>query len=99
MADGKRIIRTSCRGCHGVCPVPVHLDDRLLSSVVHEEHAWWFSEEPKPDHGWQRSCENLLFRHEHFDPESGAELLKPGICRLEKIWRPSSGPISRSTPL
>lgn len=70
---------------HGRAQFTVHLDDGLHPSVVHVEHAWWFPEEPGPDHGWRRSCANLLFGHEYFDADSGAELLKSGICRLEKI--------------
>jgi anaerobic selenocysteine-containing dehydrogenase len=70
---------------HGRAQFTVHLDDSLRPLVVHVEHAWWFPEEPGPDHGWRRSCANLLFGHEYFDPDSGAEPLKSSICRLEKI--------------
>jgi anaerobic selenocysteine-containing dehydrogenase len=70
---------------HGRAQFRVHLDKSLSPCVVHAEHAWWFPEEAGPDHGWRRSCANLLFGHEYFDPDSGAELLKSGICRLEKI--------------
>lgn len=62
----------------------VNLDDSLHPSVVHAEHAWWFPERPGPEHGWRESCANMLFGHEHFDPDSGAEPLKSGICRLER---------------
>ena len=62
----------------------VNLDSSLHPSVVHAEHAWWFPERPGPDHGWRESCANILFDHEHFDPDSGAEPLKCGICRLER---------------
>jgi len=68
---------------HGRAQFIVHLDSSLQPSVVHAEHAWWFPEEPGPDHGWRRSNANLLFGHDNFDPDSGAELLKSGICRLE----------------
>jgi anaerobic selenocysteine-containing dehydrogenase len=72
---------------HGSAEFNVHLDDSVDPSVVHVEHAWWFPEQPGPDHGWRRSCANLLFGHEYFDPDSGAEPLKSGICRLEKLRR------------
>jgi anaerobic selenocysteine-containing dehydrogenase len=71
---------------YGRAQFTVHLDDGLDPAVVHAEHAWWFPEEPGPDHGWRRSCVNLLFGHDYFDENSGAELLKSGICRLERIW-------------
>jgi len=53
--------------------------------VVSAEHAWWFPEQPGPHHGWRNSCANLLFGHEHFDPNSGAESLKSAVCRIERI--------------
>ena len=68
---------------HGRVLFTVHLDDRLHPDVVHAEHAWWFPERPGPDHGWRESCANLLFGHENYDPECGAESLKCGLCRLE----------------
>ena len=61
----------------------VHLDAGLQPDVVHAEHAWWFPEKPGPEHGWRESCANLLFGHENYDPESGAESLKCSMCRLE----------------
>ena len=69
---------------YGRAQFTVHLDDGLEPSVVHAEHAWWFPEEPGPDHGWRRSCANLLYGHDYFDENSGAEPLKSGICRLER---------------
>jgi anaerobic selenocysteine-containing dehydrogenase len=62
----------------------VHPDDGLSPDVVHAEHAWWFPEREGPDHGWRESCVNLLFGHDHFDPDSGAEALKCSLCRLER---------------
>ncbi len=70
---------------HGRASFTVNLDNSLLPSVVHVEHAWWFPEQPGPDHGWRDSCANLLFGYEHFDPDSGAESLKSGLCRIERI--------------
>ncbi len=58
-------------------------DDRLPVDVVHAEHAWWFPEEDGPDFGCFRSNANVLFGHEHFDPDSGAEPLKCLLCRVE----------------
>lgn len=58
-------------------------DKRLPPDVVHVEHAWWFPEEEGPDFGCFRSNANMLFGHEHFDPDSGAEPLKCLLCRVE----------------
>ncbi len=69
---------------HGSASFIVNLDQSLDKDVIHAEHAWWFPEQPGPGHGWQGSNVNLLFSHEHFDPDSGAEPLKCGLCRLEK---------------
>jgi hypothetical protein len=55
--------------------------------VVQADHGWWFPERPGPDHGWRESNANLLFSHDHFDPDSGAEPLKCGLCRLEPATR------------
>jgi anaerobic selenocysteine-containing dehydrogenase len=63
----------------------VHPDDGLAPDVIHAEHAWWFPERQGPDHGWRESCVNLLFGHEHFDPDSGAEALKCSLCRIERV--------------
>ena len=62
----------------------VHPDDGLAPDVVHTEHAWWFPERKGPDHGWKESCVNLLFGHDHFDRDLGAEALKWSLCRLER---------------
>jgi len=70
---------------YGRANFTVHLDSGLHPSTVHAEHAWWFPEQPGPDHGWRDSCANLLFGHEHFDPNSGAESLKSGVCRVERL--------------
>uniref|UniRef100_B8DLQ6 Nitrate reductase n=1 Tax=Nitratidesulfovibrio vulgaris (strain DSM 19637 / Miyazaki F) TaxID=883 RepID=B8DLQ6_NITV9 len=60
-------------------------DDGLPPDVVQADHGWWFPERPGPDHGWRESCANLLYGHEHFDPDSGAEPLKCGLCRIERV--------------
>ena len=58
-------------------------DDGLPPDVVQADHGWWYPERPGPEHGWRESCVNLLFGHEHFDPDCGAEPLKCSLCRLE----------------
>lgn len=62
----------------------VHLDQRLTADVVHAEHAWWYPESPGPEHEWRRSAANLLFGHQNFDPESGAEPLRGSLCRVHR---------------
>lgn len=62
-------------------------DPGLPQDVVQADHGWWFPERPGPDHGWRESNANLLFSHDHFDPDSGAEPLKCGLCRLEPAPR------------
>ena len=62
----------------------VNPDDGMLPDVVHAEHAWWFPEREGADHGWRESCVNLLFGHEHFDPDCGAEALKCSLCRITR---------------
>jgi anaerobic selenocysteine-containing dehydrogenase len=62
----------------------VHLDERLAEDVVHAEHARWYPERTQDTgHGWSESCANLLYGHEHFDPQSGAEALRGTLCRVE----------------
>ncbi len=70
---------------HGRARFVVHVDAGLAPDVVQADHAWWFPEKDGPEHGWKESCVNLLFGHEHFDPDSGAEALKCGLCRLEGV--------------
>jgi anaerobic selenocysteine-containing dehydrogenase len=61
----------------------VHLDDGLAENVVHAEHAWWYPERKETSHGWRESCANLLYGHEFFDPQSGAETIRGVLCRVE----------------
>jgi anaerobic selenocysteine-containing dehydrogenase len=63
----------------------LNMDERLPPDVAHVEHAWWFPEEQGPEYGCFRSNANMLFGHEHFDPDSGAEPLKCLICRIEAV--------------
>jgi anaerobic selenocysteine-containing dehydrogenase len=77
----------------------VHLDDRLAEDVVHVEHAWWYPERAGADHGWRESAANLLFGHEHFDPDSGAEALRGALCRVGQAASDSDSMPAHSTPL
>ena len=72
---------------YGRANFAVHPDESLRPNVIHVEHAWWFPERPGPDHGWKESCANLLFGHDRFDPDSGAEPLKSSVCRVEAVVR------------
>ncbi|MBG0777488.1 MAG: molybdopterin-dependent oxidoreductase [Desulfovibrionaceae bacterium] len=65
----------------------VRCDAGLARDVVQADHGWWFPERPGPEHGWRESCANLLYGHEQFDPDSGAEPIKCGLCRLEPAER------------
>ena len=71
-------------------------DSRLSADVVHVEHAWWFPEEEGPDYGCFRSNANMLFGHDHFDPDSGAEPLKCSLCRVEVAGEQSARPIRKT---
>ncbi len=68
---------------HGRATFFARADDAVAPDVVQADHAWWHPEQPGPEHGWRESCVNLLFGHDHFDPDCGAEPLKCGLCRLE----------------
>lgn len=68
---------------HGQARFFAAADDGLPRDVVQADHAWWFPERQGPEHAWRESCANLLFGHEHFDPDCGAEPLKCGLCRIE----------------
>lgn len=69
---------------HGHAIFFAKADAGMLPDVVNADHAWWYPECPGPDHAWRKSCANILFSHEYFDPESGAEPLKCGLCRIEE---------------
>ena len=68
---------------HGQAKFYAHADDGMPPDVVGADHAWWFPERKGPDHGWRESCANLLFGHDYFDPDCGAEPLKCGLCRIK----------------
>ncbi len=69
---------------HGRARFMVKLDDGLDEDVVSADHGWWFPERGATGESWRVSNANLLFGHEHFDPDCGAEPLKCGLCRLER---------------
>ena len=89
LADGQPVIVSTPYGSQRFY---LHRDDCMQPDVIHVEHAWWFAEEPGPEHGCFTSNANLLFSHEHFDPNSGAEPLKCGMCNV----RPQPGLMSMS---
>jgi len=62
------------------------MDPRIISA----EHAWWFPEQPGPDHGWENSNINLLTRndYESCDPAMGATPVRTLLCRL-RVTDPS----------
>ncbi len=69
---------------YGKARLRAKLYDGIASDVVNAEHAWWYPEAPPPDYRWKRSCVNLLFGDEHFDPDTGAEPLKCYLCKVYK---------------
>ncbi|GFK92923.1 Acetylene hydratase [Fundidesulfovibrio magnetotacticus] len=69
---------------HGRARFVVALDEGLAPDVVSADHGWWFPERGPLDPGWKENNANMLFGHEHFDPDCGAEPLKCGLCRLER---------------
>jgi anaerobic selenocysteine-containing dehydrogenase len=69
---------------YGSARLRAKLFDGIAPDVVNAEHAWWYPEAPPPDYRWKRSCVNLLFGDEHFDPDTGAEPLKCYLCRVYK---------------
>ncbi len=60
-------------------------DDGLHEDVVQADHAWWYPEADGPGHNWKEHNVNLLFGHDHFDPDCGAEPLKCSLCRIESV--------------
>jgi len=70
---------------HGAATFKACADEAMLPGVVQADHAWWTPEAPGPDHGWHEHAANLLFGHEDFDPDCGAEPLKCGLCLLEPV--------------
>ena len=69
---------------YGKARLRAKLFDGIAPDVVSAEHAWWYPEALPPDYRWKRSCVNLLFGDEHFDPDTGAEPLKCYLCRVYK---------------
>ncbi|MHB8897019.1 MAG: molybdopterin-containing oxidoreductase family protein, partial [Candidatus Geothermincolia bacterium] len=63
------------------------LTDRIGPNVASAQHAWWFPEEPPPEHGWKRSSVNLLFGDTRYDPDTGSEPLRSSLCRIYPVAR------------
>lgn len=62
------------------------LFDGLALDVVNAQHAWWYPEDPSPEHGWKRSSVNLVFGDRTgYDPETGAECLRSTLCRMSPV--------------
>jgi anaerobic selenocysteine-containing dehydrogenase len=62
------------------------LTDGIDARVIHVEHAWWFPEDPAPDHGVWRSNANVLTRNDPpYDPAMGTYHLRGLLCRIERV--------------
>ena len=70
---------------HGSATFKACADEGMHPDVVQADHAWWTPEAAGPDHGWREHAANMLFGHEDFDSDCGAEALKCGLCRLEAL--------------
>jgi len=61
------------------------LNRDIHPKVVSAQHAWWFPEEPGPDHGCFKSNVNVLTSSDPpFDPCVGASILNSLLCRVYK---------------
>ena len=61
------------------------LFDGIAPDVVSAQHGWWFPEEEPPAYGWKKSSANLLFGDTDYDPDTGSESLKNGLCRVYPV--------------
>lgn len=59
--------------------------DGLAEDTVCAQYGWWFPEEAPPEYGWKKSSINLLFGKMAYDPETGSESLKCGLCRVYPV--------------
>ncbi|MBU0994393.1 MAG: molybdopterin-dependent oxidoreductase [Proteobacteria bacterium] len=59
--------------------------DGIAQDVVSAQHAWWFPEEDPPEYGWKKSSVNLLFGDTEYDPDTGSESLRNGLCRVYPV--------------
>ncbi len=57
----------------------------LAENTVSAQFGWWFPEEDPPEYGWKKSSVNLLFGKMNYDPETGSESLKCGLCRVYPV--------------
>jgi anaerobic selenocysteine-containing dehydrogenase len=59
------------------------LTDGVDSRVVNAEYAWWFPEEPGPDHGvWKANANVLTNSAPPYDPAMGTYQLRALLCRV-----------------
>jgi anaerobic selenocysteine-containing dehydrogenase len=61
------------------------LFDGLAPDVVAVQFAWWFPEEPAPEHGWKRCSANLLYGDTAYDPETGSESVHSALCKVYPV--------------
>ncbi len=57
----------------------------MAKNTVCAQFGWWFPEEDPPEYGWKKSSVNLLFGKMDYDPETGSESLKCGLCRVYPV--------------
>ncbi len=69
---------------HGKIQMKAKLFDGLSKDVVCAQHAWWFPEDDAPEYGWKKSNINMLFGDMEYDPDTGSESLKSGLCKISK---------------
>ncbi|MBW1798786.1 MAG: molybdopterin-dependent oxidoreductase [Deltaproteobacteria bacterium] len=57
--------------------------------VVNVEHAWWFPEEPGPEHGvWKSNANVLTTMGQPYDPALGTYQLRALLCKVYKHPQP-----------
>jgi len=81
---------------HGRVRMRARLFEGIAEGVVCAQYAWWFPEQGAPGYGWKKSSVNLLFGDMPYDPDTGSESLKSGLCRVypasnEELSRNNSG--------
>ncbi len=69
---------------HGKIQMKAKLFDGLTKDVVCAQHAWWFPEDDAPEYGWKKSNINMLYGDMEYDPDTGSESLKSGLCKISK---------------
>jgi len=62
------------------------LTQDIHPKVVSSQHAWWFPEEPRPEHGCFKSNVDVLTSSDPpFDPCVGASILNSLLCKVYKV--------------